>query len=526
MECTYSLEDFEALKQSYQKASISIEQLTEKNLHLQKELETALKKVNWFEEQIKLAKMRAYGKKSETNLQQLHLPVSMMFDTPEGEKQYIEATSTPQSKEVETITYTRQKSEGRRIDTSKLPRERIVHDLAPEDKYCTCCGKEMEKFGEDVSEQLEYVPAKIKVIEHVCPKYTCRSCNIVNAASKPELPVAKCMAAPSLIANVIINKYANHLPLYRQSKMLLQESIDIPPNTLGNWVMQSGRTLLPLGEALWEQIKLVKNLQVDETPVELLEKKGKGYMWCYHSLQENNRFIVFEYCNTRGQENVNKRLEKYQGILQNDGYAGYNKVRAQEGIVAIGCFAHCRRHFAEVLKIGASGKAAEAVAYIGKLYGIEQEAREQALSYEQRKDLRQEKAKPVLQEFEAWLTQTKQQVPPQSAIGKAINYAVNQWPYLQEYINHGEAEIDNNLVENQIRPFALGRRNWLFIGNEGAAEIAALLYSLIQTAKINNIHPQRYLIYVLKQTGKMRRGEIDPTKVLPQFVDRHLLDSS
>lgn len=479
--------------------------------NLEQNLAEAERKIRWFEDQIKLGKQRRFGRKTESNLVQLTL-----FDG------ILEATEEkPNPPKVQTITYNRCYNQGRKIDTSKLERERIVHDLTAEEKTCKCCGKDLEKIGEDVSEQLEYIPATVKVIEHVRPKYTCRSCATIKMAEKTEAPIAKCLAGASLITEVIVKKYDQHLPLYRQAKIFLQDGINIPANTLGNWVMQAGSLLLPLQKALWQQLEKTNILQADETPVQLLSLNKKGYMWAYHSLVKENRFILFEYNNTRSGEVVTNRLKNYQGYLQSDGYAGYNKLRQQSGVIAIGCWAHCRRHFADVIKIGGSGKATEAIKYIASLYALEREAK--ALSCAARKELRQEKAKPILQDIKLWLDQTEFEVPPQSAIGKAIAYAKSQWPYLAAYAEHGEPEIDNNLVENQIRPFALGRKNWLFLGNEKSANIASLLYSLIQTCKLNDINPRAYLSYVLKQVHKLRRYQIDPVSLLPQFIDKNLL---
>jgi len=331
------------------------------------------------------------------------------------------------------------------------------------------------------------------------------------------------MAAASLLTEVIISKYENHLPLYRQSKIFMRQGIDIPANTLGNWVMQSGKILKPLAEALRNEIKNINVLQADETPVTVLKKRGKGYMWCYHSCLPENRFVIFDYSSTRGSIAVNAVLKDYQGILQTDGYQGYNEIHAKENVISLGCWAHCRRKFAEIVKIGITGKAAEAIEYIKKLYKYEKQAHEEKLTFAKRKELRQKKAKPIIDEFKIWLEKTLPCAPPNSALGKAIKYALSQWKHLSEYIDHGEAEIDNNWAENKIRPFTLGRKNWMFIGNENAANIAALLYSLIQTCKMHDINARKYFIYVLNQAKKLSLGTIDPKTLLPQFIDKTLL---
>ena len=287
------------------------------------------------------------------------------------------------------------------------------------------------------------------------------------------------MATPSLIAEVIIKKYEHHLPWYRQSQIFAQDGLDIPANTIGNWFLQSGEVVAPLGIALKDQINNTRVLQADETPVKVLENNIRGYMWGYHSLQPNNRFVLFEYNDSRSGKVASYNLEKYSGILQTDGYSGYNELRSRSNVISIGCWAHCRRYFTDVIKISSSnGKAHEVVKWISKLYQIESTAREQDLSFAARRELRQTQAPPILRKIHELLTNTVP--PPKSALGKAISYALNHWEYLTRYLEYGEAEIDNNLMENLIRPFAVGKKNWLFLGNVEAAKTAALFYSLLQ----------------------------------------------
>jgi transposase len=240
-------------------------------------------------------------------------------------------------------------------------------------------------------------------------------------------------------------------------------------------------------------------------------------MWGYHSCEPKNRFILFKYNDSRGGKVASDILKNYTGILQTDGYSGYNELRSRSNVVNVGCWAHCRRHFVDVIKIASiPGKATEIVKLINELYQIEKTARDQNLNFVERKELRQKEAPPILEKIHDALT--KANAPPKSSLGKAITYALNQWPHLKKYVDHGEAEIDNNLIENQIRPFALGRRNWLFLGNERAANTAAFFCSILQTCRINNIDARKYLIYVLSQVGNMRRGRIDPKILLPQFI--------
>jgi len=486
------------------------------NSQLKSNLEEAEKKIDLLAEQVNLMRLRHFGKKTENSAQ---MELELVFDEiPEPQEDLFEQPEEP----TETITYTRKKKTvGRRIDTSSLPREQIIHDLTEEEKTCKCGGK-LEKFGEDKSEQLEYIPAQIKVIEHICSKYSCNCCETVKTAAKPEMPIAKSMATPSLITEVIIKKYEHQLPWYRQSKIFAQDGIDIPANTICNWFLQAGEVLEPLRSELKNQLNHIHVLQADETPVKVLQKKSKGYMWCYNSCDLINKFILFEYNNSRESQAVNNNLKDYQGILQTDGYSGYNTIGKKDNIIKLGCWAHCRRKFVEVVKIAnTAGKAHEVVKWIGKLYQIESFAREQGLDFTARQKLRQTEAPPILQKIHELVSQSTPS--SKSAIGKAMFYTINQWEELIRYVDHGEAEIDNNWVENQIRPFSLGRKNWMFIGNERAAKTAAFFYSILQTCRLNNIDARKYLIYVLLQAGKMRRGEINPKDLLPQFIDRALL---
>lgn len=492
--------------------------LTEENLQLKSRLEAAEKMINLLIEQNKLLRQRQFGKKTENSKQ---LELELVFDEDATLSQ--DETETQEPEVTETVTYTRtKKTIGRRLDTTNLPREQIIHDLSDADKCCGQCGKELVKFGEDHSEQLEYIPATLKVIEHIAYKYTCRHCETVITAAKPTMPIAKSMAAPSLITEVIIKKFEHHLPWYRQAKIFTQDGLDIPANTICNWYLQAGEVLEPLKTALFAQLDKIHILQADETTVKLLKEDLKGYMWCYHSLEPNNRFLLFEYNDSRGGIVVNNTLSNYQGLLQTDGYSGYNELRHKAGVINLGCWAHCRRKFAEIVKIATSaGKAHEVVKWIAKLYAIEVEAKALGLDFTERKALRQQKAKPILDKIYELVSQAKPST--KSVLGAAITYTLNQWPYLIKYIEHGEAEIDNNWCENQIRPFAVGRKNWLFLGNERSAHIASFFYSIIQTCRINQIDPRKYLIYVLSQAGNMRLGTVKPTDLLPQYIDKFLL---
>lgn len=492
--------------------------LQQEVIHLKHTLKIIASENNWLREQLKLNKSTLYAPSTETS-DAFNLP---LFDATTAD----EVVVTEQTNAAGEVEHTGQRSpstskKGRKIDTSKLPRERRIHDLTSEEKVCAC-GCELEKIGEDISEQLEHIPAVVKVIEHVQIKYACRQCETISAAKKPEQPMAKCLASTSLITDVILKKYDHHLPLYRQSLILAQEGIDIPDNTLGNWVMGAAEVLSPLGEAFWRQIEKVRLLQVDETPVKILDPDKKGYMWVYHSVDKGNRFVVFEFDLSRGSAVVNERLKNFKGILQTDAYSGYTLQRARRDIVAVGCWDHARRKFMDAIKVADNNKlglAGKAVHLIAKLYKIEKDYKH--ASVEGRYEARQHYAKPLLTEL--YELMDKANAPPESLLGKAIVYLQNNKPYLIKYVDYGDVAISNCLVENQIRPFAVGRRNWLFVGNEVSANKSALLYSLIQTAKMNNIHPGKYLNYVLSRVHAMRRGDVDPVSLLPSLINKNLL---
>ena len=510
------LSDPESIEKVFQENEF----LCNENSKLKISLEEAREKIHWFEEQIKLGRQRHFGKSSETLSS---IQGELIFNAQETLNLGSQEKEKNVSSESQTITDPR-KTKGRKLDTSKLPRKQVFHDLPADEKKCSTCAGDLHKIREDVSEQIEIIPKQVYVVEHIHPQYGCRHCETVQSAEKEPSPIPKSMAGASLIGDVIISKYEHHLPLYRQSKILAGLNIDIPDNTLGKWVMQSGEALRPMDEALEAEILAASYLQVDETPVKLLEPEKKAFMWCYLSPLSGHRLIRFRFDLSRSGEVVKSDLKDFKGLLQNDGYSGYNGMREKSEVVPFGCMAHSRRKFAEIAKISKTvGKAHEALKYFAALYRIENQAREQKLIFEERKKLRQKESAPILEKFQDWLVKSKNQVPPQSTIGAAIQYALNQWCYLIQYVHHGEVEIDNNWVENEIRPFALGRRNWLFLAHEESAQIAALFYSLIQSARLNNLNSRIYMHYLLTQVHALRKKEINARDLLPHRIDRNQL---
>jgi hypothetical protein len=339
-------------------------------------------------------------------------------------------------------------------------------------------------------------------------------------APKTLAPLPKAIAGASLLTDVALNKYQYHLPLYRQSKIMQSHNITISDKTLANWVISSGDALMKVYDAMWLMLKN-RYLQVDETPVKVLETNKKGYVWAYFAPNIGKGLVAFEFSLTRKKSVVTERLKTFNGLLQTDGYNGYDALRKREGIVGFGCLSHARRKFSEVIKISGDrhGIAAEMVERLKPLYALEARMREIGADHRSRKRLRQKIAQPLLKDIQKWLRSIKNKVAPKSKLGAAISYTLKQWPYLIAYLRHGMAEIDTNYVENKIRDIALGRKNWLFIGNEDCGKIHALWYTLIISSIINDLNPRVYIHYILTKVHELRRGKIDPSTLLPDRID-------
>ena len=446
-------------------------------------------------EQFKLAQQRKFARSSESNLLQLEL----QFD----EADSVPVDELPKEENTITVTYTRNKPK-RRTLPDNLPREVVEHDIAEQDKQCAC-GCLKQRIGEEVTEQLEVIPAQLKVIQHVRFKYACNRCDEgVSIAPMPRLFLPKSMATPSLVAYTLINKYQDHLPLYRQEKIWHRMGVEMARNTICGWIMAAAEVCMPMREVLISTIRASDYVQADETTVQVMDEPNRkntslSYMWLYRSARPDKKVILFDYRETRQAIWPKEVLHGYKGYLQTDGYKGYNWVDDVPDIIHLGCMAHARRPFAELVKLAKStGKSHQAVAYFQKLYAIEKIARDGKYTPAQRFELRLKKAKPILDEMRKWIDESLQYAVPQSKLSEALNYMHNRWQELTNYLIDGSLEIDNNGAENQIRPFALGRKNWLFSGSPRGAHASALFYSLIATAGANDWNPFEYLRYVFE----------------------------
>lgn len=498
-----------------------------KDIELRQEIgaiiNTLLEQNKLLQDRVSLLERQLFGSKSEKHKptkddENSGTEVTVLFDTTECDEITVVQTK-------ETITYTRNKpsrNKRGRFDTSTLAQRTDIHDLSDNEKFCNKCNGQLEHIGNDESQQVESIPAQHILVKHVCCKYTCRLCNTIVSGNKEPSAIPKAMVGNSVIAQVVVDKYVNHLPIYRQAQIYTRQGFVVDDVTIGRWIMQLGSILQPLYKALWKVLLENNYLQVDETPTLCLESKKKCYMWVYAAFKDRRpNLVIFDFQMTRGQIAVNTKLHGFKGVVQTDGYGGYNTLRKRQDIVGLGCGAHIRRKFDAVnhLAEGKSPAANKVIEYFKKLYDIEDIIRQNILKPEQCKNLRQEQAQPILNELHNYLTELLPQVPPKSPLGKAVIYALDEWQYWVSYINHGDAFIDTNWVENQIRPFGVGRRNWLFIGNQNGGETSALLYSLTQSAKLNNLDPWHYIFYVLHHVHDLRKGLIKAEDLLPHNIN-------
>ncbi len=459
-------------------------------------------------EQIRLLRAQLYGRKSEKVIPADGPQPLPLFDMPEPE----ELDKEPEE-EIQVPGHTRKKR-GRKPLPDSLPRVEKVHDINDEDKVCSC-GCELKRIGEETSEQLDIVPAKIRVIRHIRPKYACPACEgveddgpTVKIAPVPPQIIPKSIVSPGLLAHILTAKFIDHLPFYRQEKQLIRLGVDVSRTSMCRWAMQAAAACQPLLNLMEEEVLAGFFIQADETTLQVLNEPGrdpttKSYMWIFRRGDPERPILIYQYHPTRAGDVANAFLRDFEGTVQTDGYSGYDFLDTRETIRHIGCWAHARRKFTDVTKaLGRNrktGAADKALSYIRKLYGVEKKIRAGNYAPEEIYAIRQAESKPLLDDFEKWLKKKKLQTPPKGLLGKAVGYTLNQWHRLVGYIEDGNLSIDNNMAENSIRPFVVGRKNWLFSGTPEGAEASALLYSLIETAKASKLEPYAYLRYIFKK---------------------------
>jgi transposase len=493
-------------------------------------------KIDWLEERIRLLQNELFGRKSEKS--PIHAPDQMgLFESADAEPVVIDSSTDD---DITIPEHTRRKR-GRKPLPKDLPRVDVVHDLAEDKKVCAC-GCRLSKIGQEVAEKLDIVPAKIRVLRHIRLKYACKDCEgveddgpAVRIAPVPAQMIPKGIASEGLLAHVIVAKFADALPLYRQEKIFDRLGVDLCRATMSNWVITAANACQPLLALMQKEMCSGPLINADETPLQVLKEPGrsntgKSYMWVYVGGAQDRPVRLYQYHPTRSGTVALEFLKDYRGYVQSDAFSGYDHLDRKDDIRLLGCWAHVRRKFMDVVKAkkkvrssrNPKSLADDALVMIGSLYHVEKYAREKELNPDEIHMLRREKSEPVLEQFKIWLDKNQPVTPPKGLLGKAIQYALNHWPKLTVYIEKGWLPIDNNIAENAIRPFVVGRKNWLFAGHPRGASASAAFFSLIETAKANGLEPYSYLRYLFENLP-LAANEADHQQLLPQYVDTEAL---
>ena len=450
---------------------------------------------------IKKLRHEQFGQSSErgTLLDQLEL---QLIDLEENAAEA--DTAAEMTAEKITVASFERRKPARRPLPAHLPRERIVY---PAPSLCPCCGdSRLRKIGEDVTETLELIPRQWKVIQHVREKFSCRACECISQPPAPSHPIARGRAGPKLLAHILFAKYGLHLPLNRQSDVYKREGIDLDVSTLADWVGAAAATLMPLIDVIRSHVFGANRIHADDTTVPVLAK-GKtriGRLWTY--VRDDRPFggpdppaAVFFYSRDRGGEHPEQHLTSYAGLMQADAYAGFTKLyeanRKGGPIIEAACWAHGRRKFFDLARLNKAPIAAEAVKRIDGLFAIEREIN--GLSPQERLWLRQERSRPLVIELQTWLREQRAKLSKNNDTTKAINYILNRWAAFTRFLEDGRLCMSNNAAERELRAVAVGRKNWTFAGSDEGGRRAAAVYTLIATAKLNDIDPQAWLADVL-----------------------------
>ncbi len=446
-----------------------------------------------------------------------------------------EETDTPETdvavRTTNVAAYTRTTKQGRKQLPENLAREEVLLDIPEEDKHCGC-GHELVRIGEEVSEKLTVIPARFIVPRFIRPKYACHHCEGSGDEDKPAVRIApmppaiipRGIATPSLLAFIITAKYVDGLPLKRQETGFARIGVELPRQRMADWILAVGEALAPVMEQLYIELRAGPILLVDETTVQVLGEENRpntalSYMWCAYDGTPENPSVVYRYAPSRSTAEAHAIVDSYSGIIQTNGYEAYDRLtRDRDDLIHVGCWAHARRKFVDAKGSGKkAGAADQALAMIARLYRIEKELAEVPRDHVFT-DTRREQAQPIFDELKTWLDTKAQRVPPQTAIGKAVNYTLDQWEKLVRYLDSPHLTPDTNRIENKIRPFVVGRNAWMFSGSPRGATAAATLYSLIETAKANGIEPHRYMLNVIERLP-MASTPAEYRALLPQLIE-------
>lgn len=513
-----------SLKQAHENLQKDHQTLQSEHEQLQEQLLFALTQIAKYEEQQRLARAERFAASSEQT------PQYALFD--EAEQAVAETEQAEQA--VSTVAEHTRKIPKRKPLPKDLPRIVVEHDL--DDKRCEC-GADKVRIGTKTSEQLDVIPVQVFVIEHQRHTYKCPGCKdaIPETAALPRQPIPKSLASAGLLAHVAVSKYDDGLPLYRQSKQFDRWGIDLPRQTLASHMVKVGELVTPLVDAMAKHALAYDVIQMDETRVQVLDEdhrraRSQSWMWVIRGGPPEAPIIRFNYDSSRAGSVAKALLQGYQGYLQTDGYKAYGQVFSLPGITGLGCWAHVRRKFFKAQQAAPKGKPTlrtqKILSWVRKLYRLEKQW--STLDPQTRQQRRQAEAKPILDQIETW--SLKQNVNPQSLLGKAISYLQSEWSRLIIYMEDGRLNIDNNLVENAIRPFALGRKNWLFSQSVAGAKSSAALYSLVETARANGLNTYAYLKHVFTELPSVSSPEemekLMPWRTSPEKLERYLTQNT
>ena len=450
-------------------------------------------------------------------------PGQLMLFSAEDLAALVEESGEAQKEPSSKTRRPRHRGHGRRPLPDHLPREQVIHQLSEGERRCPGCGQTRTEFGRECSEQLEYVPASFKVIEHVRIKYACKQCEEhVTIAAKPPQPIDKGLAGPGLLAHLIVSKYGDHTPLYRQEDIFMRHGVCIRRSTQCGWLAGGADLVHPLYELMIRRTLESKVVHTDDTPVKMLDPMlghaRTARFWAYIG-DSTHPYSVYDFTTSRKRDGPAKFLSGFEGYLQADAYGGYDGIYLGSGgkIVEVGCWAHCRRYWWESIRTD-SRRAHEALSYIAQLNQWEEKLAD--LDSRRRGELRREHALPILQSLRKWIEQQSRDVLPKSPIGQACTYTVNQWDALLRYCEDGDLSIDNNVAERTVKIPAIGRKNWLFVASEAGGDRAAILFSLTASCKANQVEPFAYLRDVLTRMPTQPADQLD--ELLPdRWVKAH-----
>ena len=445
-----------------------------------------------------------------------------------------DAEAATESEQTTVGGHTRSKP-GRKAIDAKHPRIEIVHDIPEENKICGCDAP-LVRIGEDVKEIIQIIPEQIWVERHIFPKYACHVCEGSGDEDHPAVRVApreptilpRSIASPSLLAFVLMNKFVDHLPFYRQEKRFERIGIAISRQDMSNWTIAAARKIQPLINEYKDQMRGGPLINMDETPLQVMneperENTQKSYMWLARGGPPDTPVVLYTYHPSRGIDCPQSVLEGYSGYVQTDGYAVYERLAKEGSFIHVGCWTHTRRKFHEAAQASKkAGAAQEGLAQINRIYRIERDLRNKDLSPEAFVLERKMQVAPVLSSFRKWLEKKSERVVPSSLVGTAVAYTLKEWDTLVRYLDHAGLTPDNNAAENSIRPFVLGRKNWLISGSPRGATASCTMYSLIETAKLNGLDPFAYLHYVFTKAPEMKTSE-NWQSLLPENLTSEIL---